>query len=181
MSIMNVLVVDDDIAICRILHRMLSDEHFNVQTSQSVADALGAVEGEPFDVYLLDYKLPDGSGLDVAERIRSKWGASSIILMSGYDPSAVALRSEKLGISDFLQKPFSREAICNAVKKAIGPPPTNLPDIAAAEFERSPGKPSTHKRRMRASQPSSPWSSSGSLACIAFPGWRFARSNNVRQ
>jgi two-component system response regulator HydG len=73
MSIMNVLVVDDDIAICRILHRMLSDEHFNVQTSQSVADALGAVEGEPFDVYLLDYKLPDGSGLDVAERIRSKW------------------------------------------------------------------------------------------------------------
>jgi DNA-binding NtrC family response regulator len=122
MSIMNVLVVDDDIAICRILHRMLSNEHFNVQTSQSVADALGAVEGEPFDVYLLDYKLPDGSGLDVAERIRSKWGASSIILMSGYDPSAVALRSEKLGISDFLQKPFSREAICNAVKKAIGPP-----------------------------------------------------------
>ena len=68
----------------------------------------------------MDYKLPDGSGLDVAVRIRSKWGATPIILMSGYDASAVALRAGKLGISDFLEKPFSREKICNAVKKAIG-------------------------------------------------------------
>jgi len=120
MHITNALVVDDDIAVCRILHRMLSDEQYKVETSQSVADALAAVEQKPFDVYVMDYKLPDGSGLDVAERVRSKWGATPIILISGYDPSAVALRAEKLGISDFLEKPFSREIICNAVKKAIG-------------------------------------------------------------
>jgi FixJ family two-component response regulator len=59
----------------------------------------------------MDYKLPDGSGLDIAEQIRSKCGAAPIILISGYDPSAVALRAEKLGISDFLEKPFSRETI----------------------------------------------------------------------
>src|ERR1700688_3306822 len=130
MSVTNVLVVDDDIAICRILHRMLSAE-YKVQTSQSVADALGAIEQKPFDVYVMDYKLPDGSGLDVAERIRSKWGASPIILISGYDPSAVALRAEKLRISDFLEKPFSREIICAAVKKAI--------DSSKAASELSPG------------------------------------------
>ena len=122
MNITNALVVDDDIAVCRILHRMLSDEQYKVETSQSVADALGAVEQKPFDACVIDFKLPDGSGLDVAERIRSKWGATPIILISGYDPSAVALRAEKLGISDFLEKPFSREVICNAVKKAIGSP-----------------------------------------------------------
>jgi DNA-binding NtrC family response regulator len=122
MNITNALVVDDDIAVCRILHRMLSDEQYKVETSQSVTGALGAVEQKPFDVYVMDYKLPDGSGLDVAERVRSKWGATPIILMSGYDPSAVALRAEKLGISDFLEKPFSRETMCNAVKKAIGSP-----------------------------------------------------------
>src|SRR5271165_6448672 len=122
MSITNVLVVDDDIAICRILHRMLSEEQYNVETSQSVADALVALEQKPFDVFVIDYKLPDGSGLDVAERIRSKWGATPIIIISGYDAGAVALRAEKLGIFDFLEKPFSRETICNAVKKAIGSP-----------------------------------------------------------
>ena len=122
MNITNALVVDDDFAVCRILHRMLSEEQYTVQTSQSVANALAAVEQKSFDVYVVDYKLPDGSGLDVAERIRSKWGATPIILISGYDPSAVALRAEKLCVSDFLEKPFSREIICNAVKKAIGSP-----------------------------------------------------------
>jgi len=121
MNISNALVVVDDIAVCRILHRMLAEEQYTVQTSQSVADALGIVEQKPFDVYVMDYKLPDGSGLDVAERIRSKGSEAPIILMSGYDANAVTLRAEKLCISDFLEKPFSRETVCNAVKKAIGP------------------------------------------------------------
>jgi DNA-binding NtrC family response regulator len=121
MSTTDVLVVDDDIGVCRIVQRMLSNEQCKVQTCQSVADALGAIEQKAFDAYVIDFKLPDGSGLDVAERIRSKWGATPIILISGYDPAAVALRAEKLSISNFLEKPFSREIICEAVRKAIGP------------------------------------------------------------
>ena len=70
----------------------------------------------------MDYRLKDGSGLDVAERIRAKGDAAPIILMSGYDSSAFALRAEKLRITDFVQKPFSRQTICNAVKKAIASP-----------------------------------------------------------
>jgi DNA-binding NtrC family response regulator len=122
MSVADVLVVDDDIAVCRIVRRMLSEEQYEVQAAHSVADAFGTIEQKSFDVYVLDFKLPDGSGLDVAERIRSKWGATPIILMSGYDPNAVALRAEKLGISEFLEKPFSREILCEAVKKAISAP-----------------------------------------------------------
>ena len=116
------LVVDDDVAVCRILHRMLSDEQYQVELSHSVADALGVIEEKAFDAYVIDFKLPDGSGLDIAERIRSKWGATPIILISGYDPAAVALRAQKLCISNFLEKPFSREIICEAVAKAIGSP-----------------------------------------------------------
>ncbi|SRR5260370_834405 len=124
MSIPNVLVVDDDIAVCKILHRMLSDEQYQVQMSQSVADALGAIGQRLFDVYVLDYKLTDGTGLDVAERIRSKGSEAPIILISGYNPSAVEWRAAKLRIFDFIEKPFSRERICNTVKKAIEATPT---------------------------------------------------------
>jgi two-component system response regulator HydG len=144
MSVTEVLVVDDDISICRILQRMLSSEQCNVQTSQSVADALVAIKQKAFDACVIDFKLPDGSGLDVAEGIRSKWGATPIILISGYDPAAVALRAEKLSISDFLEKPFSREIICEAVKKAIGSPkaapklsPVDPPTSPAASGGRS--------------------------------------------
>jgi DNA-binding NtrC family response regulator len=116
----NILVVDDDNAVCRIVERMLSNEQYQVQTSQSVADALRAIEQKSFDAYVMDYKLPDGSGLDVAERIRCKGSEVPIILISGYDTTSVAPRAEELHIFDFLQKPFSREMICNALKKAIG-------------------------------------------------------------
>lgn len=68
----------------------------------------------------MDYKLGDGTGLDFAERIREKGSEAPVILISGYDPSAVALRADKLHISDIIEKPFSRAVICNAVKKAIG-------------------------------------------------------------
>ena len=124
MSIPTVLVVDDDLAVCRILHRMLSDEQYQVQISQSVADAGAAIERRDFEVYILDYKLKDGTGLDLAEQIRSKGSKAPIILISGYDPSAVALRAEKLRIFDIIEKPFSRVTICDAVKKAIGFSPT---------------------------------------------------------
>jgi two-component system, NtrC family, response regulator HydG len=119
MRIADILLVDDDIAVCRIVQRMLTELPYKVQMSQSVADALRAIEDKPFDVYVLDYKLPDGSGLDVAERIRSKWGPAPIILISGYDKSAVALKAERFLINDILEKPFSREKVCMAVKKAI--------------------------------------------------------------
>jgi DNA-binding NtrC family response regulator len=116
----SVLVVDDDVAVCRILHRMLSDEQYQVQISNSVGDAVEAIEQKLFDAYVFDYKLPDGTGLDVAERIRSKGSQAPIVLISGYDPSAVALRAEKLNIFDIIEKPFSRATICAAVKKALG-------------------------------------------------------------
>jgi DNA-binding NtrC family response regulator len=122
MNITDVLVIDDDVAVCQIVQRMLSNEQCKVQTSQSVTEALRAIEQKAFDAYVIDFKLPDGSGLDIAERIRSKWGATPIILISGYDPAAVALRAQKLNISNFLEKPFSREVICEAVNKAIGSP-----------------------------------------------------------
>jgi DNA-binding NtrC family response regulator len=111
MNIAHVLVVDDDIVVCRIVHRMLSGEKYEVRASSSVADALNVIEQESFDAYVLDYKLPDGSGLVVAARIRAKWGSVPIILISGYDPSAIALRAQQLRITEFLQKPFSREKL----------------------------------------------------------------------
>jgi two-component system, NtrC family, response regulator HydG len=121
MSHARVLVVDDEVEVCRILDRMLSNDHCRVQTSHSVADAKAAIEEKLFDLYVVDYKLRDGCGLDIADRIRSKGSQAPIILLSGYVPIEIALRSQKLGILEIIEKPFSREMIVNVVKKAIRP------------------------------------------------------------
>jgi two-component system response regulator HydG len=115
----SVFVLDDDVSVCRVVNRMLSLEDYEVQTSQSVAEAVTAIEKKSFDAYVLDYRLRDGTGLDVAERLRSRGNAAPIILVSGYDMSGIASKAETLKVSDIIQKPFSRDELCNALKKSL--------------------------------------------------------------
>jgi two-component system response regulator HydG len=139
MSTLSVFVLDDDAGICRILNRMLSLEEYEVRTSQSVEEAVTAIEEKSFDAYLLDYRLQDGTGLDVAERLRSKGSSAPIILMSGYDLDGIASRAETLRVFDMIQKPFSRDALCIALKNSIRPKPTQRPSGAGTVDLRIPG------------------------------------------
>jgi ActR/RegA family two-component response regulator len=65
----------------------------------SVVDAVAEIEQSPFDLYVVDFNLTHGIGLDVADRIRSKGSEAPIILFSGCDPTTIALRAAKLGIA----------------------------------------------------------------------------------
>ena len=89
----------------------------------------------------MDFQLPDGGGIDIAERVRSLGSAAPIILISGYDPSALASRTRQLHISDVLQKPFSREAICDEVKKAIASLPADSPSVVFESEESQADRP----------------------------------------
>src|SRR4030081_1745353 len=139
MSTPSVFVLDDDAGICRILNRMLSLEEYEVRTSQSVEEAVTAIEEKSFDAYLLDYRLQDGTGLEVAERLRSKGSSAPIILMSGYDLDGIASRAETLRVFDMIQKPFSRDALCIALKNPTRPKPTQRPSGAGTVDLRIPG------------------------------------------
>ncbi len=121
-------VLDDDVAVCRILNRMLSLEEYDVRTSHSVEEAVTAIKEKPFDAYVLDYRLRDGTGLDVAEQLRSTGSSAPIILMSGYDLSGIASRAETLRVFDMIQKPFSRDEL---LKKSIGTAPAVSPNIVS--------------------------------------------------
>jgi DNA-binding NtrC family response regulator len=100
---------------------MLSLEDYEVHTSQSVEEAVTAIKEKSFDAYVLDYRLQDGTGLDVAEQLRSKGSGAPIILVSGYDLSGIASKAETLRIFDIIQKPFSRDELCDALKKSLTP------------------------------------------------------------
>jgi DNA-binding NtrC family response regulator len=127
MSTASVFVLDDDVSVCRILNRMLSLEEYDVRTSHSVEEAVTAIKEKPFDAYVLDYRLRDGTGLDVAEQLRSGGSSAPIILMSGYDLSGIASRAETLRVFDMIQKPFSKDELCIALKKSIGTRPAVSP------------------------------------------------------
>jgi two-component system, NtrC family, response regulator HydG len=156
MNISHLLVVDDDDAVCQIVERMLLGQGYEVRAANSVTSALKMIEKESFDVYVLDYKLPDGSGLDVAVRIREKRAAAPIILISGYDPGAVALRAGQLSITEFLQKPFSRIMLREAVKRAIDASASPIPAESDSEGS-SPRKPMLISFIPRLDESKVPW------------------------
>src|SRR3981081_3287547 len=68
----SVLIVDDAAAVCKILARILGDENYKVTTSQSVQEAGSLIPNGRFDAYILDYRLVEGNGLGIVEKIRSR-------------------------------------------------------------------------------------------------------------
>ena len=91
----SVLVLDDDTAMCRIVRQMLSLESYQVRTSQSIEEAVAAIKEKPFDAYILDHRLREGSGLDLAERLRANGSNAPIVLISGYDLNGVAAEPKR--------------------------------------------------------------------------------------
>jgi len=119
MNMHRILVLDDDIGVCTVLTRILQDQQYDVYTSQSVISAAETLAERSFDAYLLDYLLTDGTGLQVAEKVRQQGSNAPIILISGYGATDIAAKAVTLDIFEVLQKPFTREAICGALERAL--------------------------------------------------------------
>ncbi len=119
MNMHRILVLDDDIGVCTVLTRILQDQQYDVYTSQSVISAAETLTERSFDAYLLDYRLADGTGLQVAEKVRQQGSNAPIILISGYGATDIAAKGDALDIFEVLQKPFTRETICNSLERAL--------------------------------------------------------------
>ena len=122
MNMHRILVVDDDIGVCTVLTRILKDQQYDVYTSQSISGAAETLTERSFDAYLLDYRLSDGTGLQVAEKVRQQGSTAPIILISGYGATDIAAEATTLDIFEVLQKPFTRETICGALERALSHP-----------------------------------------------------------
>ena len=121
MSEPSILVLEDDYALSRILSRLLTAEAFAVDTMHSVTGAVHSINQKQYDAYVLDYLLPDGSGFDVAERVRKSGSSAPIIIITGYDSKEINSRGRSLQVSGLIRKPFSPTAIGAAVRAAFGP------------------------------------------------------------
>jgi DNA-binding NtrC family response regulator len=141
---LHVLVVDDDLAVCRILRRILSDEHYAVTTSSSVQEAFQQTDETRFDAFILDYRLSDGPGLEVAERVRAKGSEAPLILISGYGSSDLVAKAAPLRIVDVIEKPFSQETICGTLKKSLAAVP--IVEERSPEPEVEPAQRQTPRR-----------------------------------
>ncbi|MBC7925593.1 MAG: sigma-54-dependent Fis family transcriptional regulator [Bryobacteraceae bacterium] len=117
MATRRVLVVDDEENIGRSLRLILEREGYAVAVCHSAAEFrnfIGRV-----DIYLLDVRLPDGSGLDLLRVIKTNDNTAPVVMISGHGTIADAVEATRAGAWDFLEKPLSREKVLLALKNAL--------------------------------------------------------------
>jgi DNA-binding NtrC family response regulator len=100
------LVVDDEVAVLRIIERFARKAGFDVVTSASGAEALRALMRKPADLAMVDLRMPDVNGLELLRQIRASVPSCEVILMTGYAAVDSAVEAIKLGAREYLTKPF---------------------------------------------------------------------------
>ena len=119
MSEQNVLVVDDEEVIRDVCTQILSAEGYSVTTAASGKEALHLVSENNFDAVVTDIMMPDMSGLELLEVIRSMGIDVSTIVITGLGTFDMATQSDRLGAREFVVKPFTPDELSRAVRKAL--------------------------------------------------------------
>jgi two-component system, NtrC family, response regulator AtoC len=114
----SLLIVEDDVPLRETLVGVLRRRQYRVQEAGSVAAAHLMLKKNVFDLVLLDLTLPDGSGLDILQKISVKY-RNRIIIVSGTGTIDVAVEAMRRGAFDFLEKPVDRDVLLVTIKKVI--------------------------------------------------------------
>jgi DNA-binding NtrC family response regulator len=115
----NILIIDDEIKLLKLLGMILSQENFNVKEASTARSAMTMLEQYDFDVVLSDVRLPDAFGVELIKSIKSKYPQLEIILMTAFGNITDAVQAMKNGAYDYLVKGDDNEKIIPLVYKAL--------------------------------------------------------------
>ncbi len=113
------LIVDDEAVVRQAFERILSGDHCVVETADNGPEALRKMAQQPFDVVLLDLKMPGMDGITVLRTIKSNWPDSEVIVITGYAALDTAKESVMAGAFDYLPKPVGPEEVLEATHGAL--------------------------------------------------------------
>lgn len=116
---MKILVVDDDQDMCEILSDFLKDEGYAVITVSDGESALSNIKCRKYDLLILDYQLHETDGLCVLEKAHQIDASLITIMISAFGSEQIRSQAQKLGVYDFVEKPFDIEKIVAAVNQAL--------------------------------------------------------------
>ncbi len=129
MDLLNILIVDDEYGMRRGAERALRDMHlhlhdingdvrFSIRTAADGKELEEKMNEGPTDILVLDYKLPDTTGLDILDRLMKQPLDLLVIMITAYASLDTAVTATRRGAYDFLAKPFTPEELRGAVRKA---------------------------------------------------------------
>ena len=135
-----ILVVEDDPAVRSGLREILGVLGYNVTTVGSREESVYLPPTPSFDLLLTDYVLPDGSGTEIAQELRTRWPSMRVVIMSGYAQDVPVGPDSKLDGMDFLQKPFGADTLADTVRRVLfdGTARSQSASASAEDLDASP-------------------------------------------
>ncbi|MBN1348259.1 sigma-54-dependent Fis family transcriptional regulator [candidate division KSB1 bacterium] len=118
-SSLNILVVDDDKIIRDACREILENEHHHAIAVESGLQALAQIEQTKFDLIFTDLKMPGMSGLELIAEIKKVLPQADIIVLTGYATIESAVEAMKLGIYDYVPKPFTPGTIRKILQNVV--------------------------------------------------------------
>ena len=137
---MNILVVEDDAEMARVLVQGLREEAYEVDLARDGASALALSRTGAFDVVLLDVMLPGMDGLEVAKQLRCRKEDVGVVMLTALDALPDIVKGLDAGADDYLTKPFSFQELLariRAVGRRSTPKPRNVLEFADVVLETS--------------------------------------------
>ncbi|GJL48889.1 MAG: hypothetical protein NPIRA01_01160 [Nitrospirales bacterium] len=120
---LNILVIDDNMADVRITHEMLKEglgTQFTFSHASCVGEARTYLEDQSFDMILLDLNLPDSMALDTLRELRQTHASAATLIMSGLQDEALAIQAVRNGAQDYLIKDhINSHALSRAIRYAV--------------------------------------------------------------
>jgi len=119
MDSVSVLVVDDNRDLGMLTSEMLVERGFRVHIAFDGESALAKIKKQPYDLMLLDYKLPGITGITVLEKSHQLRPNLKTIMISAFGSESTRVRAKKLGAYAFLNKPFDIDGLVKVFKKVL--------------------------------------------------------------
>ena len=113
-----ILVVEDEAAIAEALSYALGEEHFEVDAVGDGESAVAAAAVRPYDVVILDLRLPGMSGLEVCRRLRAE-STVPVIMLTAKDAEVDRVLGLEIGADDYVTKPFSMAELVSRVRALL--------------------------------------------------------------
>jgi CheY-like chemotaxis protein len=116
---LNVLFVDDDLNIQKMVNIFLRNENFKVTFAVNGRAALRAFETKTFDIIITDLQMPEMDGLTFTEMVRKTDKNIPIIVTSAFGQESMAKKAKDKGVSTVIAKPFDSVNLIAAIRKYI--------------------------------------------------------------
>ncbi|MCK4809374.1 MAG: response regulator [Candidatus Omnitrophica bacterium] len=115
----NILVIDDELVMCKLLKELLEDRNYLVEYSQLGKEGIEKFKQGNFHVVMTDLKMPDINGIEVLKEIKKFDEDSVIVVLTAYPSFETVQLTLRLGAYDYITKPFNIEDISFIIKRAV--------------------------------------------------------------